>query len=171
MGSHLTKTTVSALWPVTHRFTQLILLQVLPKLNPSAVFPLACQISLCQLVSDILTLILSCRYINLFFFIYLNPWTAPEGLRVILRTESSLRVEWEMLDDTTTYKYIVIALEVDTETKNVFNCSTADVNSCLVENLPKDTPFDITIKACATTDPQLCSIESMSLRNRTRPSG
>ena len=82
-----------------------------------------------------------------------------------------MTVDWIQLDGPASYEYIIKARQVDSYGGSIFECSAIDTNNCVVDFFPKNASFDITITACATIEPKLCSLESKPIHSRMKQAG
>ena len=93
---------------------------------------------------------------------------------MIERTNSSITVEWDPVTDSApdhSFEYTVCAEPLPKpKVASEFCKNTGNTNYTFI-NLVADTKYNITVRACATQDPKLCSLYSGAIQNRTKPIG
>ncbi|VDK44029.1 unnamed protein product [Taenia asiatica] len=97
----------------------------------------------------------------------------PQHLLVKSSTDKSIEAKWDLLPNVSaapSYNYSVCATAIKLAGKPAVCCHETKANSCIVTGLIANTAYNLTVKACSTQKPELCSLESESLTTYTIPS-
>ncbi|KAH9277731.1 Receptor-type tyrosine-protein phosphatase beta [Echinococcus granulosus] len=101
-----------------------------------------------------------------------TPIPVPQNLVLKTRTHNSIEATWNLLPNASTphqYTYTVCAKPEKSTEGLMVCCYTSKTNSCTVTHLIANTAYNVTIDACFTQNPKLCSLKSEPLVVYTKP--